>query len=33
MLPYWNIATTMAVVRNDLKYIIKSYLKNIKGLI
>lgn len=29
MLPYWNTATAMAVVCNDLKYIIKSYLKNI----
>lgn len=29
MLPYWNIVTAMAVVCNDLKYIIKNYLKNI----
>lgn len=33
MLPYWNIATAMALVCNDLKDIIKNYLKNIKGLI
>lgn len=33
MLPYWKIATAMALVCNDLKDIIKNYLKNIKGLI
>lgn len=31
--PYWNIVTAMAVVCNDLKYIIRNYLRTFKSLI